>query len=147
MTIGELAGRAGMAASAIRFYERAGLLKPPARVGGRRVYDSDVLPQLAMIGFAKETGFTLDEIKLLLRGFPESTPASVRWQKLAGKKSQELDLALARMTAMRAMLKSVLACRCTSLAQCAREFANSQDEWLIPDGRSTRRIARLRDRQ
>lgn len=145
MTIGELAARVGIAASAIRFYEKAGLITPPARIRGRRVYGSDSLNQIALIVFAKETGFTLDEIKVLLRGFPRSTPASIRWQKMARRKSLELDRALARITAMRAMLKSVLACRCSSLEQCARNFANSQDKWRIADDRPKRRRASLRN--
>jgi MerR family redox-sensitive transcriptional activator SoxR len=131
MTIGELAARGGIAASAIRYYERAGLLTAPARSGGKRVYDPGVLHQIALIGFAKETGFTLGEIKLLLRGFPESTPASQRWKKMAHDKTIELDRALARITAMKTMLKSVLSCRCKSMAQCARDFASSPEKWSI----------------
>jgi MerR family redox-sensitive transcriptional activator SoxR len=138
MTIGELAARAGIAASAIRFYEKAGLLTPPARSGGRRVYDSAVLQQVALIGFAKETGFRLDEIRLLLRGFPESAPASLRWKKMARIKTEEIDRALASMTAMRAMLQSVLSCRCKSLEQCAREFASCPEKWSLRGGRHTR---------
>src|ERR1700681_4481749 len=91
MTIGEVATRAGMATSAIRYYEKEGLLKPPARVNGRRVYASAVLYQLIVIRFAKGNSFTLPEIKLLLRGFPEKTPASMRWKKLARGKITELE--------------------------------------------------------
>jgi MerR family redox-sensitive transcriptional activator SoxR len=147
MRIGELAARSHIAPSAIRFYEKAGLLTPPARVSGRRVYDSDVLHQLALIGFAKDTGFTLNEIKLLLRGFPESTPASARWRKMATKKTLELDRALAHMTAMRAMLRFILRCRCTSLAQCARDFANSPDKWRIEGAYHYRRTSSRGRRQ
>ena len=70
MTIGEIAARSGIPASAIRYYEKKGLLGMPARASGRRVYDSGILHPLVIIRFAKETGFTLPEIRLLLRGFP-----------------------------------------------------------------------------
>lgn len=124
MTIGELAGQAGIAASAVRYYEKEGLLRPPARVNGRRVYPSDVLHQLIVIRFAKENGFTLPEIKLLLRGFPESTSASARWKKLARAKIAELESTIARAHAMKAMLESLAThCRCRKLEQCAQGFA------------------------
>jgi len=124
MTIGELAGKVGIAASAIRYYEREGLLKPPARVNGRRVYSSDALPQLIIIRFAKDNAFTLPEIKQLLRGFPESMPASARWKKLARGKIRELESTIAKARAMKEMLESLAThCRCRKLDQCAQGFA------------------------
>jgi MerR family redox-sensitive transcriptional activator SoxR len=124
MTIGEVAARAGLATSAIRYYEKAGLLKPPARVNGRRIYSADILHQLIVIRFAKDNAFTLPEIKRLLRGFPESTPASVRWKKLARVKIAELESTIAKAQAMKEMLESLASrCRCRSLAQCAQGFA------------------------
>src|ERR1700730_19446501 len=92
--IGEVAAKATIATSAIRYYERSGLLKQPLRKNGRRVYSEGVLHQLVIIEFAKETGFTLSEIKLLLHGFPENTPASARWKKMAREKIHELDVGL-----------------------------------------------------
>ncbi|HXZ14355.1 MAG TPA: MerR family transcriptional regulator [Candidatus Sulfotelmatobacter sp.] len=124
MTIGGLAGKAGIAASAIRYYEKEGLLKPPARVNGRRIYSSDALPQLIIIRFAKENAFTLPEVRLLLRGFPESTPASARWKKLARAKIRELESTIAKARAMKEMLESLATrCRCRKLDQCAQGFA------------------------
>lgn len=124
MTIGELARKAGIAASAIRYYEKEGLLRPPARVNGRRVYARDALPPLIVIRFAKENAFTLPEIKRLLRGFPESTPASARWKKLARGKIVELESTIAKAQAMKEMLESLAShCRCRKLDQCAQGFA------------------------
>jgi len=124
MTIGELARQAGIAASAIRYYEKEGLLRAPARANGRRVYASDALHQLVVIRFAKENGFTLPEIKLLLRGFPESTTASARWKKLARGKIAELESTIAKAQAMKEMLESLAThCRCRKLEQCAQGFA------------------------
>ena len=119
MTIGDVAARSGIAASAIRYYESVGLLASPVRVSGRRVYSPDVLNQLTIITFAKETGFRLPEIKLLLRGFPEGATVKQRWRKLAVRKSEELDRSLSKMRTMKTMLKAVLSCRCKTLEQCA----------------------------
>jgi len=130
-----------MAPSAIRFYEKAGLLAPPDRQSGQRRYQPDILHQLVVIRFAKETGFTLPEIKLLLRGFPERTPASARWKKLARRKIAELEEIVAKSRAMKATLESVMSCRCTKLAQCAQGFANHPEPWRL----TSDRVGRFKD--
>ena len=91
MTIGELAERAGLAASTIRYYEEVKLLPRPARESGRRVFDEATLDRLLVIAFAKEAGFSLREIRQLFDGFASETPAGVRWQKLATSKLVELE--------------------------------------------------------
>ena len=131
MTIGEVAAKATIATSAIRYYERSGLLKQPLRKNGRRVYSDDVLHELVMIEFAKETGFTLSEIKLLLHGFPENTPASARWKKMAREKIHELDVALAKTKAMRDMLEAMTSCRCRKLEQCAQGLERNRQRWHL----------------
>jgi len=124
MTIGEVAARAGIAPSAIRFYEKGGLLKPPVRLNGRRIYSEGAVHQLVVILFAKANGFTLPEIRLLSRGFPDSTPASVRWKKMARGKIAELEASIVKAKAMKGMLESLAAhCRCRSFEQCARGLA------------------------
>jgi MerR family transcriptional regulator, redox-sensitive transcriptional activator SoxR len=131
MRIGEIAARAGLATSAIRYYEKAGLLKPPSRASGRRVYSDDVLYQLVVIRFAQQTGFTLKEIRLLLHGFTEKTAASVRWRKLAGRKIPELDAAARRALAMKKTLEGILGCECQKLEQCARGLARHLESGKI----------------
>lgn len=145
MTIGEIAARAGLATSAIRYYEKAGLLAAAARTNGRRVYPTAVLNQLMVIGFAKNTGFTLAEIKLLLRGFPESTPASARWKKLAKGKIAEMEVTIAKAEAMKKMLESIMGCRCRKLEHCAQGFARHPEMWRsVPKiAPRTRRRARV----
>jgi MerR family redox-sensitive transcriptional activator SoxR len=120
MTIGKVATRSGLSASAIRFYERAGLLAAPFRESGRRIYDDGALHQLAIIRFAKDTGFTLPEIKLLLRGFPASVPASARWKKMASKKIEELEDTAQKIRVMKQLLRKVMCCECKTLADCTR---------------------------
>jgi MerR family redox-sensitive transcriptional activator SoxR len=129
MTIGEVAGEVGIAASAIRYYEKAGLLKAPQRVNGRRVYSAGVVDQLVIILFSKATGFSLPEIKLLMHGFPEKTTASARWKKLARGKITEMERILARAGAMKEMLESLMGCRCRKLEQCAEGFARHREWW------------------
>jgi len=122
--IGELARRSNLKPSAIRFYEKAGLLSAPARKNGRRVYSSEAAERLNLIGFAKETGFSLPEIKLLLHGFPASTTAGDRWRKLATAKIAQLESSIAKAHAMEGMLRSMMKCRCVTIEQCARGLAN-----------------------
>jgi len=129
MTIGEVAALAGIAPSAIRYYEKTGLLKAPHRANGRRVYAPEVPHQLVVILFSKAIGFTLPEIKLLIHGFPETTTASARWKKLARSKIAEMDGILGRARAMKEMLESLMSCRCRKLEQCARGFARHPEWW------------------
>jgi len=123
MTIGELAAQSGLKPSAIRFYEKTGLLPAPARRNGRRVYATEATHRLFLIAFAKDTGFSLPEIKLLLHGFPQSATPGDRWRKLATSKIQQLEATIAKARAMERMLRSVMKCRCTTIDQCAQGLA------------------------
>jgi MerR family redox-sensitive transcriptional activator SoxR len=131
-----------LATSAIRYYERTGLLKQPPRKNGRRIYSDEVLHQLIIIEFAKETGFRLSEIKLLLHGFPENTPASARWKKMAREKIRELDIALAKTKAMRDMLEAIRSCRCRKLEQCAQGLERNRQRWHLSASPKPRAKAR-----
>ena len=120
LTIGEVARRAGVRTSAIRYYEEAGLLPEPERVGGKRRYEERILRRLALIGGAKRAGLTLSEICALLHGFPAGTGAAERWQALASEKLVEVDEALAQLQETRELLEEALRCECLSLDECAR---------------------------
>lgn len=122
MTIGEVARRAGVRPSAVRYYERVGLLPRPLRRSGRRDYGPEVLANLAVVLFARETGFTIAETAQLLRGFPPRTPASARWTKLAERKTAELDALIVRAQTMKALLQRIERCQCESLAECGRRL-------------------------
>jgi MerR family redox-sensitive transcriptional activator SoxR len=114
MTIGELATRTGLAPSAIRYYERRGLLPAPARGSGWRRYDTDTLSWLAVIELAKRTGFTLDEIAVLLdaAGTESTHEPAQTWQQLAASKLSEIDARLDQLQQMRALLGEALRCSC-----------------------------------
>ena len=119
LTIGEVSRRTGLRPSALRFYESEGLLPPPRRVSGRRRYDASALNRLALIRMAQEAGFTIDEIRTLVTGFPDGTPASTRWQALARRKLSEVEAQIARAETMRRLLLQSLRCGCLDLDECA----------------------------
>lgn len=118
MPIGEVARRAGLRPSAVRYYERLGLLPSPARTSGRRRYDDGVLLRLRVIQYARECGFTLAEVRQLFSG----KPYSARLRRLATTKLAELDEALLRIKAMQTLLADALACECLTLEQCGRRL-------------------------
>ena len=119
LTIGQVAQRAGVNASAIRFYEREGLLPKPARSGGQRRYDEDALRRLQVIDIAKRAGFTLGEAQLLLEAADAGKPTDVELRALAERKLADVDALIARAEAMRKWLIKARTCRCSSLELCA----------------------------
>jgi MerR family redox-sensitive transcriptional activator SoxR len=118
--IGEVARRAGLRPSAIRYYESEGLLPKNARVSGQRRYDEEVFARLDVIRLARDSGFTIAEVKTLLTGFARDTPPSVRWTALATRKLKEVEALIDRAKRTREFLKSTLACGCVRLEDCAR---------------------------
>ncbi len=120
LTIGELARRAGLRASALRFYERAGLLAAPRRVAGQRRYPAAALGTLALIHLGQECGLSLAEIRALLHGFAAGTPPAARWQHVAPQRIAALDAQIARAQRMRERLAATLDCRCATLDACAQ---------------------------
>jgi MerR family transcriptional regulator, redox-sensitive transcriptional activator SoxR len=139
MTIGSVADQARIRPSAIRYYERLGLLPPPLRRSGRRDYDPDAVAQLAVVQFALSTGFSLRETKQLVRGFSKGTPAGSRWRELAAAKAKDLDALIARATAMKALLDRISAnCHCNTLIECGRAFARNRGRWANVDDSSRR---------
>ncbi len=105
LTIGEVARRAGIRPSALRYYESVGLLPAPRRVGGQRLYGAGVLDQLAVIHLAQQAGFTVVEIRTLLHGFTADTPPPARWRALAERKLVEVDGLLRRVQLMKRLLE------------------------------------------
>ena len=111
LAIGEAASRAGIRPSALRYYERVGLLSATLRVNGRRRYELDVLRVLAVIRLAKQAGFTVAETRTLLHGFSTRTSPSKRWHTLARRKLAEMDGLIARAERMKQVLETVLRVR------------------------------------
>jgi MerR family redox-sensitive transcriptional activator SoxR len=135
MTIGQVAGRLGVRPSALRYYERIGVLPPIERVNGQRRYGPAVLSTLAVIDVAKRAGFTMREIRGLLSGFSPSRPPPAHWRKLAALKLREVDALLARTAAMKRLLQEGLRCRCARLDRCplAARHARARREGRTAD--------------
>jgi len=128
MKIGEIARRAGIRTSAIRFYEKAGVLPPASRQNGQRRFAADAELHLAVIEFARKAGFTIAEIKLLFHGFRKGAPASARWRRLSRKKHQEIDLLITRLKDMQELLKKSMRCRCIKLDDCGRILLSTREK-------------------
>ena len=130
LTIGEVAAHSGVAASALRYYERERLLPRAGRRGGKRVWGEEVIDRLALIGLAKTAGFTVAEIRSLLSTVASETSPGPRWRKLAGRKLAELDETIARIELMKRVLGTVSSCDCSTLAECGgairRRFPNGK---------------------
>ena len=116
--IGVIAQKTGIQTSAIRFYEKLGLLKAPPRISGRRRYSSEVLQQLRAIQIAQQAGFTLNEIGTLFSGFSEDTPVSARWREMAKRKVEEVDALVSKAQRMKQVLEEGLRCGCVELGDC-----------------------------
>ena len=120
MQISEVARQAGIRPSAIRYYEQIRILQPPARQSGQRRYDRNVLYRLALIQRARQTGFTLEEIRKLFFGFAPGTPISARWRKLSKKKLEELEALMDQIKAMQDLLFQIQKCKCDAIEQCGK---------------------------
>ncbi|MGH2747167.1 MAG: MerR family transcriptional regulator [Actinomycetota bacterium] len=114
LSISEVGGATGLQSSALRYYEKAGLIEPQGRVGGRRHYSPSVLQRLAVIALLQEVGFTISEISDLMGRKGRRR----EWRSLAQRKLQEIDEHLERVSAARELVIAALACECSSLESC-----------------------------
>ena len=122
MSIGEVARRAGLQASAIRYYEKIGLLPKTQRISGQRRYETNVFNYLAVIDVARQAGFRMDEMRQLFHGFGRGIPAFHRWQVLARRKITEMDELIARAKKMKRLLQKADRCKCFDLEDCGKTF-------------------------
>jgi MerR family redox-sensitive transcriptional activator SoxR len=118
LTIGQVAAEAGVASSAIRYYERVGVLPQPDRVAGQRRYGREAVERLGIIDTAQQAGFSLDEIRELLDGADDGR-ASEQLRELARRKLPEVEALIERAEAMRGWLEAAGDCDCESLDACA----------------------------
>jgi len=145
LTIGEVADRAGVATSALRFYERESLIAATRSDGGQRRYERDVLRRIAFVRAAQRVGLTLEEIRAALHSLPEKrTPTAADWERLSRSWRPTLDARIAELQRLRDRLDSCIGCGCLSLRVC--QLSNPHDvagtlgpgpRWLLdgePDG-------------
>lgn len=126
LTIGEVAERANVAPSALRFYEREGLISAARSEGGQRRYQREVLRRIAFVRAAQRVGLSLDEIKAALGTLPEGrTPTAADWRRLSRSWRPLLDRRIAELQRVRDKLDSCIGCGCLSLRVC--HLANPDD--------------------
>jgi MerR family redox-sensitive transcriptional activator SoxR len=126
LSIGEVAQRSGVAASALRFYEERGLIDSERAGSGHRRYPRTVLRRLAFIVFAQRVGLTLDEIGSELAKLPaDRAPTGRDWSRLSGTWTARIDARIAELERLRGGLTDCIGCGCLSLARCP--LANPYD--------------------
>ena len=118
LTIGEVARRAGLHTSAIRYYESVGLLPPPKRANGRRRYDKSVFQRLGLIQLIRAAGFGIAEIQALFAAFSDDTPVPAVWQAIAAKKEAEMQAIIEQAEATKLWLDKVQQCECEEVGDC-----------------------------
>ncbi len=141
LTVGEVATRAGVSTSALRFYEREGLVAAERSDGGQRRYRRDVLRRIAFIRAAQRVGLSLDEIREALDALPSSrTPTRSDWTRLSRSWRPRLDARIAELQRLRDGLDQCIGCGCLSLRAC--QLSNPGDvagssgpgpQWLFPE--------------
>lgn len=119
ISIGELAERAGVPHSALRFYEAQGLLKSVRTAGGQRRYARDMLRRVAFIRSAQNVGLRLEDIAAALAQLPDSrTPTKSDWTRLSKRWRAVLDERIHALESLRDQLDQCIGCGCLSLAAC-----------------------------
>lgn len=120
LSIGYVARRTGLAVSAIRFYEEAGLVAPDRDRGGRRVFSRGDIRRLSFVLIAQRLGFSLGDIRTALEGLPEGrNPTRGDWTRLAEAFGAEIDARIEGLSRLRTRLDSCIGCGCLSLDTCA----------------------------
>lgn len=127
LSIGAVAERAGVAPSALRFYEAEGLIHASRSESGHRRFHRDVLRRIAFIRVAQQVGLTLDEIRTALASLPDNrTPTKADWERLSRGWRPRIDEQIAQLERMRDRLTGCIGCGCLSMKACM--LLNPDDE-------------------
>jgi MerR family redox-sensitive transcriptional activator SoxR len=127
LSIGEVAARSGVAASALRFYERRGLIAATRSDGNQRRYERAVLRRIAFIQAGRAAGISLERIGAALDTLPAARSPSRRdWERLSNRWREDLELRIATLEALRDRLTTCIGCGCLSIDKC--ELLNPDDE-------------------
>jgi MerR family redox-sensitive transcriptional activator SoxR len=126
LTIGEIARRSGVAASALRFYEDRGLIVSQRAGSGHRRYPRSALRRIAFIVFAQRIGLSLEEIGAALAKLPaDHAPLRQDWARLSGDWTKRIDEKIAELERLKSGLTNCIGCGCLSIDRCA--LANPRD--------------------
>ena len=127
LTIGELSERSGVSQSALRFYEREGLISARRTDGNQRRYDRAMLRRIAFVQAGKAAGIPLRRIGDALATLPESRiPTRRDWERLSKRWRDDLDRRIATLEGLRGRLDTCIGCGCLSIDKC--ELLNPEDE-------------------
>jgi MerR family transcriptional regulator, redox-sensitive transcriptional activator SoxR len=126
LTIGELSERSGVSQSALRFYERQGLIHADRTGGNQRRYVSTTLRRVALVQAGKAAGIPLERIREALDTLPERGPTKRDWERLSRSWAHELDERIATLQSLRTRLTTCIGCGCLSLQRCG--LLNPGDE-------------------
>jgi MerR family redox-sensitive transcriptional activator SoxR len=122
LSISDVARVFGLRTSAIRYYEQIGIIPAPRRKNGQRRYEKSVLFRLAVVQRARESGFTLNEIRELFFGFRPATCPPKRWHTLSERKIAELRSRMNQLKLMEVLLQQMQGCRCGALEECGEKL-------------------------
>jgi MerR family redox-sensitive transcriptional activator SoxR len=138
LTIGDMAARSGVAQSALRFYEREGLIRSTRTGGNQRRYERHELRRVAFIRIAQQVGVSLEEIREALAQLPENrTPTKADWARLSARWRRKLEERITVMERLRDQLTGCIGCGCLSLQRC--KLINPDDQ-LATRGRGPQMI-------
>jgi MerR family transcriptional regulator, redox-sensitive transcriptional activator SoxR len=127
LSIGELSARSGVSASALRFYERQGLISSQRTDGNQRRYHGATLRRVALVQAGKAAGIPLERIREALDTLPQDrTPRKRDWERLSRGWAREVDERIATLEAIRGRLTTCIGCGCLSLRTCG--LLNPGDE-------------------
>jgi len=136
LTIGDFAARSGVAPSALRYYEKEGLIRSTRTSGNQRRYQRAELRRVAFIRIAQQVGVSLDEIREALGSLPENrTPTKADWTRLSARWRRRLDDKIELMERLRDQLTGCIGCGCLSMQRC--NLINSGD-WQARTGAGPR---------
>ena len=126
LTIGDMAARSGVAQSALRYYEREGLIRATRTGGNQRRYERHELRRIAFIKIAQQVGVSLEEIREALAALPENrTPTKADWARLSARWRRKLEERITLMERLRDQLTGCIGCGCLSLQRC--KLINPED--------------------
>jgi MerR family transcriptional regulator, redox-sensitive transcriptional activator SoxR len=138
LTIGDFAARSGVAQSALRYYEKEGLIRSTRTGGNQRRYHRSELRRVGFIRIAQQVGVSLEEIREALAALPQNrTPTKADWTRLSARWRKRLDDKILLMERLRDQLTGCIGCGCLSLQRC--NLVNQAD-WLARTGTGPRML-------
>jgi len=138
ITIGELAARSGVAPSALRYYERLGLIQSARTTGNQRRYERSQLRRVAFVRVSAQVGVPLEEIRTVLAELPEGrTPTKADWERLSRRWRGRLTQRIRQLERLRDTLTGCIGCGCLSLKTCR---LYNRDDKLAATGTGPRRL-------